>query len=84
VILYLIKRDNIDIYDIPIAKITRDYLEYLDIMDRLQIDLAGEADLSAIQQIGVYDGALLVRSGDELAGWTTDATMGAPATVPLR
>jgi len=37
VILYLIRRDNLDIYDIPIAKITREYLDYLNLMD-----LAGE------------------------------------------
>lgn len=42
VILYLIRRENIDIYDIPIAKITKDYLGYLDLMEELQIDLAGE------------------------------------------
>ncbi len=42
VILYLIRRDNLDIYDIPIAKITREYLDYLNMMDDMQIELAGE------------------------------------------
>jgi segregation and condensation protein A len=42
VILYLIRRDNLDIYDIPIAKITREYLDYLNLMEGMQIDLAGE------------------------------------------
>jgi segregation and condensation protein A len=42
VILYLIRRDNLDIYDIPIAKITREYLDYLNMMDEMQIELAGE------------------------------------------
>jgi segregation and condensation protein A len=42
VVLYLIKRDNLDIYDIPIAKIVKDYLDYLELMEKLQIDLAGE------------------------------------------
>lgn len=42
VILYLIRRDNLDIYDIPIAKITREYLDYLNLMEGMQIELAGE------------------------------------------
>lgn len=42
VILYLIRRDNLDIYDIPIAKITREYLEYLSRMEDASIELAGE------------------------------------------
>ncbi len=42
VILYLIRRDNLDIYDIPIAKITREYLDYLNLMETMQIELAGE------------------------------------------
>jgi segregation and condensation protein A len=42
VILYLIRRDNLDIYDIPIAKITREYLDYLTTMETMQIELAGD------------------------------------------
>ncbi|HET6349458.1 MAG TPA: segregation/condensation protein A [Candidatus Krumholzibacteria bacterium] len=42
VILYLIRRDNLDIYDIPIAKITREYLDYLNAMEGMQIELAGD------------------------------------------
>ena len=42
VILYLIRRDNLDIYDIPIARITREYIGYLDLMEQMEIELAGE------------------------------------------
>ena len=42
VILYLIRRDNLDIYDIPIARITREYLDYLNMMEDMQMELAGE------------------------------------------
>jgi segregation and condensation protein A len=42
VILYLIRRDNLDVYDIPIAKITREYLDYLNAMGEMQIELAGD------------------------------------------
>ncbi|UCH82873.1 MAG: segregation/condensation protein A [Candidatus Latescibacterota bacterium] len=64
VILYLIKRDNIDIYDIPIAKITRDYLEYLDIMEQLQIDLAGEFFVLAASLMRIKAQMLLRKDED--------------------
>ena len=41
-LLYLIRREKIDIYDIPIAPITRQYMEYLDLMRELNLDVAGE------------------------------------------
>ena len=41
-LLYLIKKNEIDIYNIPIALITRQYLDYLDIIKSLNLDLAGE------------------------------------------
>ena len=64
VILYLIRRDSIDIYDIPIAKITKDYLEYLDLMEQLHIELAGEFFVLAatLMRIKVQ---MLLRRDDE-------------------
>lgn len=41
-LLYLIKRDEIDIYDIPIERITKQYMAYLDTFKLLNIGLAGE------------------------------------------
>ena len=41
-LLYLIKRQNLDILDIPIAEITAQYMKYIDLMDVLQLELAGE------------------------------------------
>jgi len=41
-LLYLIKKEELDIYDIPIAKITDQYLEYLKMMELLDLDIAGE------------------------------------------
>ena len=65
VLLYLIKRDSIDIYDIPIAKIVNDYLEYLDLMEELQMDLAGEFFVMAatLMRIKVQ---MLLRRDDEI------------------
>jgi len=41
-LLYLIRRDEIDIYDIPIASITRQYVEYVGMIRQLDPNLAGE------------------------------------------
>ncbi|MBI5169959.1 MAG: segregation/condensation protein A [Candidatus Eisenbacteria bacterium] len=41
-LLHLIKRDEIDIHDIPIAHITGQYLEYIELMRQLDLDVAGE------------------------------------------
>jgi segregation and condensation protein A len=41
-LLYLIRRDKIDIHDLPIAPITHRYMEYLDLMRELNLDVAGE------------------------------------------
>lgn len=41
-LLFLIRKNEIDIYDIPIAQITREYLEYLELMKMLDLEIAGE------------------------------------------
>ncbi len=41
-LLYLIKKDEVDIYDIPIELITRQYMEYLGLMRMLDLDIAGD------------------------------------------
>ena len=41
-LLYLIRRQNLDILDIPIAEITRQYVEYIELMSEIQFELAGE------------------------------------------
>lgn len=41
-LLYLIKKEEIDIYDIPVAKITDQYLEYMELMQLLDLNIAGE------------------------------------------
>lgn len=41
-LLYLIKRSDINIYDIPIAKITEQYLQYLELMRLLDLEIASE------------------------------------------
>ena len=41
-LLYLIKKEEVDIYDIPIERITNQYMEYLTLMQMLNLDVAGE------------------------------------------
>ena len=58
-LLYLIKRDEIDIYDISIERITRQYLEYLQAFKELNIDLAGEFILMAANLLYIKSRSLL-------------------------
>jgi len=41
-LLYLVKKDHLNIYDIPIAKVTEQYLKYLELMQLLDLNIAGE------------------------------------------
>ncbi len=58
-LLYLIKRDEIDIYDISIERITRQYLEYLQAFKELNIDVAGEFVVMAANLIYMKSRSLL-------------------------
>jgi segregation and condensation protein A len=41
-LLYLIRKENLDITDIPVADITRQYIEYIELMQEIQLELAAE------------------------------------------
>src|SRR3984893_2428874 len=58
-LLFLIKRDEIDIYDISIERITRQYLEYLEAFKELNIDVAGEFIVMAANLIYLKSRSLL-------------------------
>jgi segregation and condensation protein A len=58
-LLFLIKRDEIDIYDISIERITRQYLEYLQAFKELKIDIAGEFIVMAANLIYLKSRSLL-------------------------
>src|SRR5438045_544328 len=58
-LLYLIKRDEIDIYDISIERITRQYLEYLQAFKELKVDIAGEFIVMAANLIYLKSRSLL-------------------------
>ncbi len=67
-LLHLIKKNEIDIYNIPIAAITRQYLEYLDLMQELNLDIAGEFLVMASTLIQIKSRMLLPLPADEEAG----------------
>ena len=60
-LLYLIRRQNIDILDIPIAEITKQYVQYIEVMKELQLELAGEYLLMAAMLAEIKSRMLLPR-----------------------
>ena len=58
-LLFLIKKDEIDIYDIPIARITHEYLEYIKLLESLNIELAGDFLVMAATLIYIKSKLLL-------------------------
>lgn len=64
-LLYLIRKEEVDIYDIPIAQITKQYLEYVELMRELDLEVAGEFILMAATLIQIKVRMLLPRSADE-------------------
>ena len=67
-LLYLIKKNEVDIYDIPIAVITDQYLEYLDLMKALNLDVVGEFLVMASTLTAIKSRMLLPPSEDEEEG----------------
>lgn len=60
-LLYLIKKQNLNILDIPIAEITKQYIEYVDLMRELQIELAAEYLVMAAMLAEIKSRMLLPR-----------------------
>ncbi|MBU1083937.1 MAG: segregation/condensation protein A [Candidatus Omnitrophota bacterium] len=58
-LLFLIKKDKIDIYDIPVAVITDQYLEYMNLMKMLDLEIAGEFLVMAATLIHIKSKMLL-------------------------
>ncbi len=60
-LLYLIKKQNLEILDLPIAEITRQYVEYVEVMTEIQLELAGEYLLMAAMLAEIKSRMLLPR-----------------------
>jgi segregation and condensation protein A len=71
-LLYMIRRQNLDILDIPIADITKQYMEYITLMEGLQLELAGEYLVMAATLAEIKSRMLLPRAVDPNAGEESD------------
>jgi segregation and condensation protein A len=63
-LLYLIRRQNLDILDIPIAEISRQYVKYIELMKEMHFELAGEYLVMAATLAEIKSRMLLPRSAD--------------------
>ena len=63
-LLYLIRRQNLDILDIPIAEISRQYVTYIELMTEMQFELAGEYLVMAATLAEIKSRMLLPRAAD--------------------
>ncbi|HIG78745.1 MAG TPA: segregation/condensation protein A [Cycloclasticus sp.] len=66
-LLYLIKHQNLDILDIPVLKITEQYIEYIEKMQSLRMDLAAEYLVMAAMLAEIKSRMLLPRQAEESA-----------------
>jgi segregation and condensation protein A len=64
-LIYLIRQNEVNIYDIPIAMITEQYLEYIEVMQELNLDIAGEFLVMAATLIHIKSRLLLPRPPSE-------------------
>lgn len=64
-LLFFIKRDELDIYDIPISKITKEFLEYVNLIKMLDLETAGDFILMASTLMRIKVRMLLPREVDE-------------------
>ena len=60
-LLYLIRRQNLNILDIPLAEITRQYMKYIEVMTEMQLELAGEYMVMAATLAEIKSRMLLPR-----------------------
>jgi len=65
-LLHLVRENRLDVYDIPIAKITEQYLATLDVMKALNLDIAGEFLVMAATLLYIKSRSLLPRHDDDL------------------
>ncbi|KAF0153395.1 MAG: Segregation and condensation protein ScpA [Ignavibacteria bacterium] len=63
-LLFFIKRDELDIYDIPISRITKEFIEYLHLLEKLDLEAAGEFILMASTLMQIKVRMLLPREVD--------------------
>ncbi len=71
-LLYLVRKEEVDIYDIPLAKITDQYLHYIEMLQTLDVDLAGDFLVMAATLMEIKSAMLLPRADPEQADGPAD------------
>jgi segregation and condensation protein A len=66
-LLYLVRKEEVDIYDIPIARVTEQYCAYIEILKDLDIDIAGDFLVMAATLMEIKSAMLLPRDNPESA-----------------
>ena len=66
-LLYLVRKEEVDIYDIPIARITEQYLRYVELLKQFDIDLAGDFLVMAATLMEIKSAMLLPKAEPEAA-----------------
>jgi segregation and condensation protein A len=79
-LLYLVRREEVDIYDIPIAKVTEEYIRYVEVIKMLDVELAGEFLVMAATLMEIKSAMLL--PADELNALADE--QGDPRTELIR
>ena len=74
-LLHLINRLEIDIYDIPVAQITEQYLIYIKTMTELKLDVASEFLVMAATLLAIKSKMLLPKHEEELDEFDADMTL---------
>jgi len=64
-LLFFIRRDELDIYNIPISKITKDFIGYLDLLEQLDLEIAGDFLLMAATLMQIKVRMLLPKEKNE-------------------
>ena len=64
-LLHLLKKEEVDIYDIPVARITDEYLQYLNLLETMNLDVAGEYLVMAATLTHIKSRMLLPPSEDD-------------------
>jgi segregation and condensation protein A len=73
-LLYLVRREEVDIYDIPIAEITDQYVRYIEMLQSLDIDLAGDFLVMASTLLHIKSAMLLPKTDTDAAAVGEDLT----------
>jgi len=83
-LLYLVRKDEVDIYDISIAKITDQYIRYIEVLKTLDIDLAGDFLVMAATLMYIKSAMLLPKADTDSASGGQDDDLADPRAELIR